>query len=658
MKRMMNDNNFVRHLQACETMGGATTICCDKTGTLTQNKMTVVRFTMDGEDQGQEVRLDPAVQTVIAEAIAVNSNAYVTVKFGRTEYVGSSSECALLQLLPQWGLDYKAIRRANPIVSLREFSSDRKMMSTVIEKDGHLRSYVKGAPDFVLRGATHSMDRQGDVHELTEGGKMALLAKTAEFSDLALRTMLLCFRDMGEDDDPEQDLTVLALVGIEDPLRPEVVHCMHQCERAGVMVRMVTGDFVNTAKAIATQCGILKPDGIAMLGEEFAGMSKTDLMDILPRLQVLARSSPRDKLKFVTLLMESGEVVAVTGDGSNDSPALKKANVGLSMGLCGTELAKMASDIVILDDNFRSIMSALKWGRCVYDNVRGFLQFQVTVNFAAMLIAFIGSIALKESPLKALQLLWVNLIMDSLGALALATRGPSDALLRRPPYGESDGLFSNVILRNIVGQCTYQMAVLLLILFGAQRIFHIDASQPWIIELAHVPGGTTPDDRTKLIDEAVKKYISTFIFNTFVYMQVFNLINARAPGQDMSAFDGITKNPFFVAIFFIIAVVQALLSELARAAFRTFHMRAVHWGIAMAFSVGTLVVGFWLRLVRLPDHTVTRLNALRKARMDHMRLFYEGIPPRQQWEMSSLDADSPSVSVDSSGRDTGKGLHL
>jgi Ca2+-transporting ATPase len=321
MKPMMNDNNFVRHLQAWETMDRATTICCDKTGTLTQKKGAIVRFTMDGDDQGQDVRLNQAVQTVVAEAIPVNSNSYVTVKFGKTEYVGSSSECALLQLLPQWGLDYKAIRRANPIVALNEFSSGRKMMSTVIQKDGNLGSYVNGAPDFVLRGVTRYMDRQGEVHELTEEGKVALLAKTAEFSDVALRTMLLCFRDMDADDDPEQDLSMLALVGIEDPLRPEVAQCMRQCETAGMMVRMVTGDFVNTAKAIATQCGIVTPEGIAMLGEEFVGMAKTDLLDILPRSQVLARLSPRDKMKLVTLLMESGEVIAVTGMGRTTLPS-------------------------------------------------------------------------------------------------------------------------------------------------------------------------------------------------------------------------------------------------------------------------------------------------------------------------------------------------
>jgi Ca2+-transporting ATPase len=661
MKKMMNDNNFVRHLKACETMGGATTICSDKTGTLTQNRMTVVKFHMDGDDQGQQVSLEPAIERLFAEAIAVNTNAYMTIKEGKKdpEYVGSSSECALLQMLPQWGIDYKDIRRENPIVVLHEFSSARKKMSTIVRKEGHFRVYVKGAPDFVLRGSTHYTDRNGQVHELSQDDRDALLAKVSEFSDLALRTMLLCYRDfesgeqLPEWDDPvnvEQELTVIALVGIEDPLRPEVINAIKQCDRAGVIVRMVTGDFINTAKAIATQCGILQPGHAAMLGEHFAAQSKTDLIDDLPKLRVLARSSPRDKLRLVTLLMEAGEVVAVTGDGSNDSPALKKANIGLSMGQCGTELAKMASDIVILDDNFHSIVSALKWGRCVYDNVRGFLQFQLTVNFSAMLIAFIGSCVLKQSPLKTIQLLWVNLIMDSLGALALATRGPSDALLNRPPYGEADSLISNVLLRNIIGHVIYQLIVLMIILFGAKAIFGIqgDDPRPQYIEdvlvsdnwydLLNKSGEVKADEA---LDKVVARYTSTFVFNAFVYMQVFNLINARVAGQDFSVFDGLFSNPYFIIIFVSIAGLQAILSELAGVAFETYHMQAEHWGISLGFGVGSLIIGAILRFITVTDNTTDKLNALRRLRVDAIKKFYADVPGPQQWELNSLADDAP-----------------
>ena len=631
MKKMMKDNNFVRHLNACETMGGATTICSDKTGTLTQNKMTVVKFYMDGQTQGQNPSLPPDIKDIFTESIAINTTAFMATVEGKSEmqYIGSSSECALLQMLPHYGVDYKQVRDANPSVIIHEFSSARKKMSVVIRKNNIFRAYAKGAPDFVLKGCTHYLDHNGNVNNLNEESRTKILEAVSSFADDSLRTMLLAYRDIDaqekqpEWDDPtfiESDLTVIALVGIQDPLRPEVKHAIEQCNRAHVVVRMVTGDYINTARAISRECGILTGDSIAMLGEEFAKKSKLELIDILPKLRVLARSSPRDKLRLVSLLMEAGEVVAVTGDGSNDSPALKKANVGLSMGLCGTELAKMASDIVILDDNFNSIVSALKWGRCVYDNVRGFLQFQLTVNFAAMIIAFLGSCVLHNSPLKTIQLLWVNLIMDSLGALALATRGPSEALLNRPPYGESDGLISNIVFRNIFGHVAYQLAILFLILFGAKTVFHIN----------------------ELDDDLQERHTSTLVFNTFVYCQVFNLINARVAGQDMSVLDGLFTNPFFLIIFFSIGGVQAILVELAGSAFVTIHLSWKEWLICLGFGAGELIIGVILRCIKLPDKTTYKLNALRAQRRDQMKAYYANVPSEKQWEMSILD-DTKSI---------------
>lgn len=622
MKKMMNDNNFVRHLQACETMGGATTICSDKTGTLTQNKMTVVKFFMDGIDTDGEPELTSQIKELLSESIAINSNAYMTFneKSNMPEYIGSSSECALLQMLPKYNINYKEIRENNPIVILHEFDSTRKRMSTIINKNGQHRIYIKGAPDFVLKSCTQYVTKDGNILNLNEQKRQEFTEHISSYADLALRTMLLAYQDIGnkneevrdEWNDPqnvEKDLIVLCLVGIQDPLRPEVVHAIEQCKTANVMVRMVTGDFINTAKAIAYQCGILSVDGIAMMGEEFSSRSKLDLIEILPKLQVMARSSPRDKYRLVSLLMESGEVVAVTGDGSNDSAALKKANIGLSMGLCGTELAKMASDIVILDDNFNSIVSALKWGRCIYDNVRGFLQFQLTVNFAAMIIAFIGSIALKESPLKTLQLLWVNLIMDSLGALALATKGPTDALLLRPPYGESDGLISNILVRNIVGQCIYQMIFLLLILFGAKKIFHIN--EP--------------------VDDAQSIHVSTMVFNTFVYFQVFNLINSRVTSSDMNVFDGLFSNWVFIFIFVLIAALQAIITEFGGSAFETTHLNWKEWLICLALGFGSLIIGALLRLIKLKDRTSEKLNVLRAQRKQQMIKRYNGKSIEEQW---------------------------
>jgi len=624
MKKMMKDNNFVRHLNACETMGGATTICSDKTGTLTQNKMTVVKFFMDGQTYDGEPQLNQDVKNLFCEAVAINSSAYQTIAEGEIQpkYVGSSSECALLQMIEKLGADYKAIRFEHPVEILNEFNSARKKMSTVVTTNGVHRSYVKGAPDFVLEGCTRYMKADGSVAELTEDVRQSIFTGISQFADQSLRTMMVAYNDLGEGElqeewnDPkvvESNLIVVGFVGIQDPLRPEVVRAIADCHTAQVVVRMVTGDYINTAKAIARECGILTDDGIAIEGREFSTKTKLELLDIAPKLQVMARSSPRDKYRLVSLLMEMGEVVAVTGDGSNDSPALKKANVGLSMGKCGTELAKMASDIVILDDNFNSIVKALRWGRCVYDNVRGFLQFQLTVNFSAMIVAFIGSCVLKNSPLKTIQLLWVNLIMDSLGALALATFGPTDALLHRPPYGESDGLISPVLARNIIGHCTYQIIVLLLFLFGTWKIFKFKDTGPGIS------------------DEVKEKKTSTLVFNVFVYMQVFNLVNGHVASQDMKVTDGLFTNPFFLMIFLIVGGLQALLLECAGSAFETVHLNAKEWGICLAFGAGELIIGILLRLITLPDKTTEKLNALRARRRQEMEQRYSGMSFDEQW---------------------------
>jgi Ca2+-transporting ATPase len=537
-------------------------------------------------------------------------------------------------MLRHLNADCAAIGKNNPIVIPHWLSSARKKMSTIVACDRFYRAFVKGTPDFVLRGSTHYLAKDGTRMPLTQEIRDGITQKIVDFSDLALRTLLICYRDFSttepehawdDAENVEQDLTVIALVGIEDPLRPEVIEAIRKCDQAGVTVRMVTGDYLNTAKAIAKQCGIVKDDdAIVMRGEEFAAKSKSELIDILPKLRVLAMSSPRDKLRLVSLLMEAGEVVAVTGDGSNDSPALRKANVGLSMGQCGTELARLASDIVILDDNFNSIVSALKWGRCVYDNVRGFLQFELTGAFSAITVALVGSCVLRESPLKPIQVLWVNLVINSLGALALATRRPSDALLLRPPYGEADKLISNVLLRNIVGHCVYQVIVLCLILFGGELVFGIH----------------------EIDGESQRRHVATLLFNSLVYMQAFNLINARVAGQDMSVLDGLFSNSWFIGIFFGIAGLQAMLTELLRPMFHTVSMTATEWLICLAFGAGSLVVGIILRLIRLSDQTSERVEAFRTMRVAAIKKFYEEVPGDKQWEMNSLDDSSEPIVVE------------
>ncbi|OHS98911.1 calcium-translocating P-type ATPase, PMCA-type family protein [Tritrichomonas foetus] len=633
MKWMVKDNIFVRHLNSCETMGGATTICSDKTGTLTQNNMTVVKFFMNGKDSNDgKPDLPPEIIKLLCESIAINTSAYMTPpedgKPGR--FVGQSSECALLQMVQSYGQDYKLIRDQNPIVILHEFNSTRKRMSTVVDYHDNWRVYVKGAPDYVLQRCTQYITEDGAVHSLDEDIRNSILDTVIDFANEALRTILIAYADLEsfemnpawfDPDNVECNLTMIGIAGIMDPLRPEVPNSIRMCKKAGVMVRMVTGDYINTAKAIAKNCGILTDDGVALSGLEFSAMSKLELLPMLPKLQVLARSSPRDKYRLVGLLMESGEVVAVTGDGSNDSPAMKRANVGLAMGKCGTELAKMASDIVILDDDFSSIVVALKWGRCIYDNVRGFLMYQLTVNLSAMIVAFVGSCALKTSPLKAIQLLWTNLIVGAIGALALATNKPRNALLEREPYGETDPIISNIMYRNIIGVVLYELFVLFFVLFGYEKIF-----------------GFQENDNDTLY--------TTLVFNTFIYCNIFNLINFRITGAHMSIFDGLLSNYYFDVIFILLAGVQVILVQFAGTVFVMTPLNWKQWIMCVGFGIGIIPLGFILRAIKLPDRTAQRLIANRELKKLKMEELYQGMSAEQMWNLDNTPDKINQVEID------------
>jgi Ca2+-transporting ATPase len=330
-------------------------------------------------------------------------------------------------------------------------------------------------------------------------------------------------------EDLYQDLTLVAITGIEDPLRPGVAEAVEMCRKAGVSVKMCTGDNVLTARSIASQCGIYTPGGIIMEGPVFRGLDEKDRVDVVPRLQVLARSSPEDKKVLVETLKSLGETVGVTGDGTNDGPALKTANVGFSMGIAGTEVAKEASDIILMDDNFASIVKAIMWGRCVNDAVRKFLQFQVSTNITAVIITFVSAIASGEeaSVLSAVQLLWINIIMDTFAALALATDPASPALLDRKPDSLAAPLFSVHMIKMIIGQSLYQVVVTLVFHFHGHRILGLENSQH---------GGVI---------------VQTLVFNAFVFAQVFNSVNCRGLDTNLNILRGITKNWYFITITLI-----------------------------------------------------------------------------------------------------------
>nr|CAG8493290.1 2948_t:CDS:2 [Entrophospora candida] len=515
--RMLKDNNLVRVLSACETMGNATTICSDKTGTLTQNKMTVVtgiigssvEFQRQGYKKNESLLKDPKsienlreslpteILELLDESISVNSTAFQGDELvnGRNAFVGSKTETALLDFLLDLGLDdFNDLRSQANVVQLFPFSSERKAMGILIKKEDKWRFHIKGASEVLLSKSESVVDiATGDVIDLnnininnnngsgdTSSGSsynMRQLEQLIEsFANDSLRTITVAYRDfeqwppkdvtaVSEDGEVKYEylaekLTLIAIVGIEDPLRDGVKEAVADCKRAGVYVRMVTGDNMSTARSIAIQCGIFTPDnkdkdktnphdkdyngGIIMEGPVFRKLSSDKMQRIIPRLQVLARSSPEDKRILVGKLKELGEIVAVTGDGTNDGPALKTADVGFSMGIAGTEVAKEASSIILMDDNFSSLVKAIMWGRCVNDSVKKFLQFQLTVNVTAVLLTFISAVSSNEEKavLNAVQLLWVNLIMDTLAALALATDPPTKALLNRNPEPRNSPLIN------------------------------------------------------------------------------------------------------------------------------------------------------------------------------------------------------------------------
>ncbi|XP_075997570.1 plasma membrane calcium-transporting ATPase 2 isoform X8 [Genypterus blacodes] len=577
VKKMMKDNNLVRHLDACETMGNATAICSDKTGTLTTNRMTAVEVYL-GDVHYKEIPepgvLPPKSLDLLVHSISINS-AYTTKilppdkEGGLPKQVGNKTECGLLGLVLDLKRDYQPIRNQLPeekLYKVYTFNSVRKSMSTVVKlPDGSFRMYSKGASEIVLKKCGRILNEVGEPRIFRPRDKDEMVKKVIEpMACNGLRTICVAYRDFSGDPEPNwedegnilTDLVAICVVGIEDPVRPEVPDAILKCQRAGITVRMVTGDNINTARAIAIKCGIIQPgeDFLCIDGKEFnrrirneKGEVEQERMDkVWPKLRVLARSSPTDKHTLVkgiidSTMVEQRQVVAVTGDGTNDGPALKKADVGFAMGIAGTDVAKEASDIILTDDNFSSIVKAVMWGRNVYDSISKFLQFQLTVNVVAVIVAFTGACITQDSPLKAVQMLWVNLIMDTFASLALATEPPTESLLRRKPYGRNKPLISSTMTKNIFGHGVYQLVIIFTLLFVGEQIFDIDSGR-------NAPLHSPPSEHY------------TIIFNTFVMMQLFNEINARKIHGERNVFDGIFRNPIFCSIVFGTFAVQVIAS--------------------------------------------------------------------------------------------------
>ncbi|KAJ7513635.1 hypothetical protein O6H91_23G007900 [Diphasiastrum complanatum] len=494
MKKMMNDKALVRHLAACETMGSATAICSDKTGTLTMNMMTVVNSWVCGklrEPTSLDESFKDDVVKLLFESICLNTNGNVHVDegCGKPEVTGSPTEVAVLNWGVQLGANFCQVREETKVVEVNSFNSTKKRMGIIAKtSDGKAWVHWKGASEVVLEQCSHFIDVDGTVSILTNDKIEELQGIITSFANAALRTLCLACNEIPPmefaartpkkqaTDIPDSGLICLAIVGIKDPCRPGVPEAVAKCQQAGIKVRMVTGDNIMTAKAIAIECGILQENGRAIEGKVFREMSVDEQYKCLPSIQVMARSSPTDKYTMVKRLLEMGEIVAVTGDGTNDAPALHEASIGLAMGIAGTEVAKESSDIIIMDDNFSSIVKVVRWGRSVYSNIQKFVQFQTTVNGVALTLNFVAAIVKGSAPLTAVQLLWVNLIMDTMGAVALATEPPNDSLMDRPPIGRREPLITNVMWRNIVGQVIYQLVLLVLFQFDGFALLDLKHS--------------------------------------------------------------------------------------------------------------------------------------------------------------------------------------
>ena len=647
--KMKKEHNLVKHLDKSEAMGNVNNVCTDKTGTLTKGEMRVAAFFIEDQD----IRLnktkvfDEKLRELILNCIYKNITCVETTnEKGQKVLNGDMTEKALFTYLKEDNYRLEGDRKGKYVLP---FKSDYKYMMNIFQTDNGYVLYAKGAPERVSP-FFEKYRVKGGSEENFEDHKDDLINKQAEFAEDSMRTLIFGYKNLTEEEitkareeNPEDDLAffnTLAkglcyafMVGIRDDNREDVPEAIKKCHHAGIIVRMVTGDNINTAVAISKDVGIIEPNQsteckniaayyrkyvaekpedaqrgvtqgecpIALEGEIFrvicGGISKEKGKDgdldiklnnreafkhTVARLRVIARASPEDKFILVFGLKELGNIVAVTGDGTNDAPALKQAHVGFAMGIRGTDIAKDAADVVLLDDSFSSIVTACKYGRNIYDCIRKFVQFQLTTNVVAVFMTFLGGIILKDSPLNAIQMLWVNLIMDSFASLALATEDPTDALLDRKPYSRDASILTPMMLLNIFSQSIFQVIVLTVIIFYGDYIFGVPSDR----DLEHFTWNN------------VNGYHFTIFFNIFVYMQVFNSINARKLQKtEYNVFSGIMGNWLYLLIQTIILVGQVILVTFGGRAVRTHALTVTQHCHCLLIASMTLVWGFFVKLL-------------------------------------------------------------
>ncbi|KAL3728107.1 hypothetical protein ACJRO7_032801 [Eucalyptus globulus] len=585
MKRMMGDNAMVRKLSACETMGSATTICTDKTGTLTLNEMRVTELCMGKEHASvyASKEIATSIVEVLLQGIGLNTTGTVHMRPSESvpEILGSPTEKAILSWgVSKLGMMMDELKQEWEIVQVEAFNSEKKRSGVAVRRrrEQVVHIHWKGAAEMILAMCSDYYSQSGMVNVMTDEARSDFGTVIENMADKSLRCIAFAYKKFDgslaqlHGKLEEDGLTLLGIVGIKDPCRPGVRRAVVSCRSAGVNIKMITGDNMHTARAIALECGIFNPEEdleheAIVEGVQFRNYSPEQRAAAIEKIRVMARSSPFDKLLMVQCLKQKGHVVAVTGDGTNDAPALKEADIGLSMGIQGTEVAKESSDIVILDDNFASVVTVLRWGRCVYNNIQKFIQFQLTVNVAALVINFVAAVSSGNVPLTAVQLLWVNLIMDTLGALALATEQPTNDLMLKPPVGRTEPLISRVMWRNLVSQALYQVIILLTLQFKGSSIFGVD-----------------------------KKVRDTIIFNCFVLCQVFNEFNARKL-EEKNVFKGIHKNKLFLGIISMTIILQVVMVEFLKRFANTERLDWGQWGACIGLAALSWPIGWLVKCI-------------------------------------------------------------
>jgi Ca2+-transporting ATPase len=584
MRKMTASNNLVRRMHACETIGAATVICSDKTGTLTLNEMRLQEVEVPALQSNGISKPSDFARMLLAEAIAANTTAHLSRSSDEAATIlGNPTEGALLLWLEEQGIDYVISRDSFSVSKQLTFSTERKFMGTLGTSavTGSTLLHVKGAPEIVMELCSQVLTTDGikGIDSYVPAVQKAL----KEYQSRGMRTLAFAYHEAPKN--PEEanievlsnDLTWLGFAAIADPVRPDVPAAVKACRSAGIIVKIVTGDNEETAQEIARQIGLWEDgDGVGkhLTGREFAQLDDEQAKDAVVNLKVLSRARPMDKLRLVKLLQEQSHVVAVTGDGVNDGPALNYANVGLAMGKTGTAVAKEASDIILLDDSFRSIVNAVMWGRSLYENIQRFILFQLTVNVVALGIALLGPFIGVKLPLTVTQMLWVNLIMDTLAALALATEPPHWSVMNNQPRNAKAFIVSKVMAKNIVAVGTIFLAFLVGFLLYIQR------------------------------DNVVTDYELSTFFTVFVMLQFWNLFNARCLGRKHSAFSKILANKGFITIASAIFIGQILMVQFGGTVFRTVPLSLRDWVVIVAGTSVVLWAGELLRLItrlRFPE---------------------------------------------------------